>query len=189
MHRGILRLLAIAAVVGSSFAVAAPALSAVDRDSRVSASPTRKIAAVNQLESGVLGEINALRRSHGLVPLKLNNRLTAAADFHSKEMAVKGVFSHNSPDGSAFWKRVQRFYGAANYRYWSVGENLVWASPEMDAKYALELWLGSPEHKKNLLTARWREVGLSAVHVTAAPGDFSGLDVTILTANFGVRSR
>jgi len=187
MHRGILRLLAIAAVVGSSFAVAAPA-SAVE-GSRTSIAPTRKIAAVNQLESGVLGEVNALRRSHGLVPLKLNNRLTAAADFHSKEMASKGIFSHESPDGSAFWKRVQRFYGSANYRYWSVGENLVWASPDMDAKYALELWLGSPEHKKNLLTPRWREIGLSAVKATAAPGVFSGLDVTIITANFGVRSR
>ena len=188
MHRGIIRIATIAAVVGSSFAVAAPA-SAVGQGASDSSTPTRKIAAVNQLESGVLGEINALRRAHGLVPLKLNNKLTAAADYHSKQMAAKGIFSHNSPDGSAFWKRVQRFYPAANYRYWSVGENLVWASPEMDAKYALELWLGSPEHKKNLLTARWREVGLSAVHVTAAPGDFSGLDVTILTANFGVRSK
>jgi hypothetical protein len=38
-----------------------------------------------------------------------------------------------------------------------------------------------------LLTARWREVGLSAVHVNSAPGVYGGNAVTILTADFGVR--
>ena len=51
----------------------------------------------------------------------------------------------------------------------------------------MQLWLNSPEHKANLLTARWREIGVSAVHVTAAPGAFHGLDVTIVTTDFGVR--
>ena len=45
----------------------------------------------------------------------------------------------------------------------------------------------SPEHRANLLSAKWREIGLSAVHVQAAPGTFDGLDVTIVTADFGVR--
>jgi len=49
------------------------------------------------------------------------------------------------------------------------------------------MWMASPEHRANLLTARWRQVGLSAVHVAAAPGTFNGLDVTIVTADFGVR--
>ena len=34
------------------------------------------------------------------------------------------------------------------------------------------MWLNSPPHKKNMLTARWREIGLSAVHVTRDPGVF-----------------
>jgi hypothetical protein len=49
------------------------------------------------------------------------------------------------------------------------------------------MWLNSPPHKKNLLTARWREVGLSAVHVLSAPGTFGSREVTIVTADFGVR--
>ena len=37
------------------------------------------------------------------------------------------------------------------------------------------------------LTPAWREVGLGGVHMVDAPGVYAGLDVTILTADFGVR--
>jgi uncharacterized protein YkwD len=49
------------------------------------------------------------------------------------------------------------------------------------------MWLRSRPHRRNLLTPRWREIGLSAVHVAAAPGFFGGRTVTIVTADFGVR--
>ena len=71
--------------------------------------------------------------------------------------------------------------------YWSVGENLLWSSPDVDAAGALDMWMNSPEHRKILLTARWREIGLAAVHVAAAPGTYGGREVTIVTADFGVR--
>jgi uncharacterized protein YkwD len=68
-----------------------------------------------------------------------------------------------------------------------VGENLLWSSPDVDPQGALNLWVSSPEHRANLLTARWREIGVSAIHVAAAPGTYNGLDVTIVTTDFGVR--
>jgi uncharacterized protein YkwD len=46
----------------------------------------------------------------------------------------------------------------------------------------------SPEHRANLLDHGWREIGLSAVHVPSAPGVYGGSEVTIVTADFGVRS-
>jgi uncharacterized protein YkwD len=46
----------------------------------------------------------------------------------------------------------------------------------------------SPGHRKNILTPRWREIGLSAVTVRSAPGVFSGRDVVIVTTDFGVRA-
>jgi uncharacterized protein YkwD len=144
-------------------------------------------AALTTLESGVLRELNAIRSDHGLVPLKLNRRLDDAAAQHSREMTAKGYFKHESFDGSAFWKRVQRYYGQGDHPYWSVGENLLWSSPDVDPKRALELWMASPEHRANILTPRWREIGISALHVQAAPGAFDGLDVTVITTDFGVR--
>jgi uncharacterized protein YkwD len=49
------------------------------------------------------------------------------------------------------------------------------------------IWQNSPRHRRVLLTPRWREIGVSAVHVPAAPGFFRGCEVTIATADFGVR--
>jgi uncharacterized protein YkwD len=170
----------IAAAVAVACSLAAPATAARTTAHRVSADAA--------LEQGVLAEINALRASHHLAPLRLNARLSAAADAHSTAMARKGFFAHESADGSAFWKRVRRFYSDRGFARWSVGENLLWSSPDVDAAGALQMWLDSAPHRKNLLTPGWREIGLSAVHVSAAPGVFGGRETTIVTADFGTRS-
>jgi uncharacterized protein YkwD len=165
-------------------------LSAVSLTSTASArnyGPTSSSSSVSALEAAVLANVNQIRASHGLNALRLSNRLSAAADQQSEAMGAKGFFSHNSKDGTAFWKRIRRYYTDRNYRYWSVGENLLWSSPDLDATKALDMWMKSPEHRANLLNKNWREIGLSAVHFQAAPGAFQGLDVTIVTADFGVR--
>jgi uncharacterized protein YkwD len=178
MSGGIRTLLALVAILVA--AVAASPSGAREHEGRT-------LAARDALESGVLVQINAVRRQYGLTPLRLNVRLRASADSHSAAMASRGFFSHESADGTIFWKRVARFYPKGSRRYWSVGENLLWSSPEVDPAGALRMWLGSPAHRKNLLNARWREIGLSAVHATAGPGVFNNAPVTVLTANFGVR--
>jgi uncharacterized protein YkwD len=144
-------------------------------------------AATRALEQGVLSSMNTLRRDHGLAPLRISGGLVTAARKHSTDMATRGYFSHTSANGSSFDRRIARFYPMGHKHYWSVGENLLWSSPDVDAARALDMWLKSPEHRKNMLTARWREVGLSAVHVPSAPGTFGGREVTIVTADFGVR--
>ena len=92
------------------------------------------------LESGVLTDINQVRTSHHLAPLRLSVGLGAAAREHSQQMAADGYFAHESHDGSAFWRRVQRFYAQGRFGYWSVGENLLWSSPDVDAAGALRMW-------------------------------------------------
>jgi uncharacterized protein YkwD len=139
------------------------------------------------LEASLLVAINAVRADHGLRPLRANARLAAAAGAHTRAMVERGFFAHESRDGTPFWRRIRRFYAAAGYGYWSVGENLLWSSPDVDASEAVRMWMQSPPHRKNLLTSRWRELGLAAVHSSAAPGSFGGRPVTVLTADFGVR--
>ena len=142
---------------------------------------------MRSLEAGVLADLNEFRRENGLPPLRLSPALSRAARQHSMEMAVRGYFSHNSANGSTFDKRIARFYPMGFHRYWSVGENLLWSSPDVQPAGALDLWMHSPEHRANILTAKWREIGVSAVHVLGAPGTFNGLTVTIITTDFGVR--
>ena len=178
------RLVAVAAVLVALIAGA----SSVQAASAASAQPTRKIQAVNQLEPLVLAELNRIRVAHSLRPLRFSSKLSAAADLQSRAMGLLGFFAHESSDGSPFWQRVQRFYPPASFQRWSVGENLLWASPTIDAKRALALWMASPKHRKNILSPGWREIGISAVSVTAASGVYGGSDVTIVSTDFGVRA-
>jgi uncharacterized protein YkwD len=139
------------------------------------------------LQDQVLAAINDLRRSKGLVELKPSPVLSLAALGHSRSMAQYGFFAHEGYRGQPFWSRIKPRYKPRPGSYWGVGENMVWASPELSADEAIEMWMNSPPHRKNLLTPTWREVGLGAVRALAAPGVYEGLDVTILTADFGVR--
>ena len=166
----------VAALVSSILAVAS-----------ASAAPNRPAVSLSGLEQSVLVDINAFRAEHRLAPLRLSPALTAAARSHSDEMEADGYFGHSSFDGSAFWKRIEAFYPSSHYGYWSVGENLLWSSPNVDAEKALAMWEASPEHLRNLLDPHWREIGVSAVHAPRAPGFYQGLAVTILTTDFGVR--
>jgi len=139
------------------------------------------------LASEVLSELNGIRLQHDLAPLQASPALRAAAAQHSREMAVDGYFSHNSVDGSPFWKRVARYYPTARTRIWAAGENLLWSSPSIGANAAVRLWLGSPEHRRNMLDPRWREVGIATVHMVAATGFYQGREITVVTTDFGVR--
>jgi uncharacterized protein YkwD len=143
--------------------------------------------ALSSLESGVLTSLNKIRADHGLQPLTISAQLTASAAQHTKEMGTAGYFEHSSHDGTVFWKRINHWYGQTGYSYWSVGENLLWSSPDVDPAGAMQLWMNSPEHRANILNARWREIGISAGHFAAAPGTYKGLEVTIITTDFGVR--
>ncbi|MGZ4401070.1 MAG: CAP domain-containing protein [Gaiellaceae bacterium] len=153
-----------------------------------SAKSRTQVRAVQSLDGAILHEINVIRAQHKLAPLRRSPELSAAAASHSRSMASDGYFSHDSADGSTFWKRIQGYYAASGYRLWMVGENLVWASPELDAKAAVELWMKSAPHRANLLNPRWRQVGISSVWSAEAPGTYANRPATIVTADFGIRS-
>jgi len=156
-------------------------------DDRMPAATSVQVATDIDLQDQVLGAINDVRRTNGLSGLRLNASLSLAALGHSRSMARRGFFSHDGYNGAPFWSRIKPRYRPLRGNVWGVGENMVWASPDLSAHEAIRMWLDSPSHRKNLLTPSWRDVGLGAVHALGAPGIYEGLDVTILTADFGVR--
>jgi uncharacterized protein YkwD len=166
-------------------ALAAGALTAVG----VAPAATKSARAVTggpSLAAKVLAEVNSLRVSRGLTPLRVSRELAAAATQHSEEMVRDGYFEHNGRRGS-YARRLEAYYPVGQSRRWLVGENLVWGSPTISAREAVSLWLHSPKHRANLLRRSWLDVGISAVHARAAPGVFQGLDVTVITLDFGRR--
>jgi uncharacterized protein YkwD len=142
---------------------------------------------LTSLNRQVLAAVNKFRIAHGRVPLRESSGLDRSARQHSLEMGRVGYFAHPSADGTAFWKRIRRYYPSRGDSYWSVGENLLWRSPNVTASQGMTLWIASPEHLKNLLATQWRQIGISAVHVVRAPGVYDRLPVTIITTDFGVR--
>ena len=141
------------------------------------------------VQVALLAQINSFRAAHGLTRLRISGRLTAAAGAHSAQMARLGYFSHDSANGQSFAQRLARVYPSRGFRVWTVGENLVWGGPDIGAARAFPLRLASPPHRANLLNPRWREIGLGAVHSTSAPGVYGGRAATVVTADFGARTR
>ncbi len=160
--------------------VAAPARKAAPQRSRAQ-------SAMAVLEDSIIDRMNQIRRSHGLHPLHANQRLRAASLFHSRDMGRRGYFEHDSISGTAFWRRIERFYPSRGFRSWTVGENLLWGTDTYDAAFAVREWMNSPPHRVNILSRDWREVGIGAVHFANAGGEYRGRRVTIITADFGAR--
>ena len=173
-----LRLLLPLAVV--AVAVLIPALAV--------AADAPRVAPADRLESAVLDELNLVRLEHGLRQLRINPKLTEAADNHSLEMVKAGYFGHESPDGSHFARRIKSFYKPrAGNRRWTVGENLIWSTSRLSARAAVSAWLASPGHRENLLGPMFREVGISAVRAVGASGVYGHRRVVVLTVDFGAR--
>jgi uncharacterized protein YkwD len=180
-RRSLLAVLPVAIACAVAFSGAPPA-TAESRAVRTT------LTAQNALERPVLAAINAERRRHGLRPLRMSTQLARAADAHARAMGAGGFFAHESSDGTSASTRIRRYYPVGGYSRWLTGETLLWRSPGLDASQALAMWLSSPPHRRVILTAGFRDIGIAAVRVTQAPGAFGGRDVTILVADFGARS-
>lgn len=115
------------------------------------------MAQPGQAVMAVLDMINAERVAQGCQPLRLDSRLTRAAERQSRTMARDHVFSHNDPDGSTPGARVQ----AEGYAYQMVGENITANSD--DPRDAVATWMNSPGHRANILTCAYRETGIAVV--------------------------
>jgi uncharacterized protein YkwD len=169
------------------FAIAVAALVATGLLAASALATSHSEKSLGTLSHQVLAAVNRFRAAHGLVALRESAGLDRSARQHSLEMGRLGYFDHSSADGTVFWRRIRRYYGAKGFSYWSVGENLVWASPSLGAAGAMKLWITSPPHLRNLLSAQWRQIGVSAVSVARAAGVFHGRRVVIITTDFGVR--
>lgn len=138
-------------------------------------------------ERELVRAINQYRSDHHLRPVRAQRSLGSAAVGHARSMADEGYFSHTSSDGTTFDRRIVRRYRVASARRWKVGENMLWGSTQLTPKAALQMWIDSPPHRRNLLDPTWRDIGLRAVAAEDAPGVYENLDVLIVVSDFGFR--
>jgi uncharacterized protein YkwD len=148
-------------------------------------STTTSVAAA--LQRLVTAQINVVRRQHRLPRLAVSAQLARAGREHAQQLALAGYFGHDWSDGTPFGSWIRRFYPVGAARRWSAGENLAWATPDVTAQQAVEMWLASPEHRRILLSKSWLQVGLGVIRADSAGGFYGGRDVVVLAAEFGIR--
>jgi uncharacterized protein YkwD len=174
---------AVVVVIAGTLASAVPA--GTSRNGSAASVRTQTLS----LDLRIVADINAARATHGLASVRVSHALGMAAGAHSREMVRDGYFSHDSASGASAWTRVARYYSSSGFRRWQVGETILWYSPGVDAAQTVRDWLASPRHRAILLAPAFREIGVSAVHAAGASGAFHGDEITVVTADFGVRSR
>jgi uncharacterized protein YkwD len=127
-------------------------------------------AAARDLSAALVRAINGARTSRGLVPLKVDRKLTRVARLHSADMLRRHYFDHRD-----FGARMR----ASGARGPAFGEALGWESGFV-VDSIVDSWLASAEHRPILLRAGFRRIGIGAL-----AGSFSGTaDALVVTADF-----
>lgn len=112
---------------------------------------------IGQMEEQVRQRINEIRQQQGLTPLQANQKLANVARQYSQQMAKENFFSHTSPAGQSLVQRIK----SAKINYTLVGENLFKCTNiPQPVPAAVEGWMNSPGHRKNILRPQYRETGI-----------------------------
>jgi uncharacterized protein YkwD len=118
---------------------------------------------VKAVELSAFEMLNKKRVDNGFSPLVWSDDLEAVARQHSQNMAEFQFFSHRGLDNKLVSDRADE---AGVGRWRAIGENIAFNRGFDDpVSKAVELWLDSPSHRRNLLSAAWKE---SAVGVAVA---------------------
>jgi uncharacterized protein YkwD len=148
----------------------------------------------NSMEPTLVGRINDVRAAHGLRRLRVSSLLTNAATQHAKSMGAAGYFraALYTPlhrDGwTPYGTWIHWYWPGAGYTSGRAAENRAWGATDLSARTAVKRWMKSARNRANLLTARWRHVGVAAVRVSDPVGYYGRRDdVTIVVAELGRR--
>lgn len=113
-------------------------------------------------EQAIIEQTNQIRMQNGLPPLKRVISLDESARFHSADMSVNNYFDHNTlarESGNIIqvcdiWNRIETYY--TNWQ--ALAENI--AAGQRTPEMAMDGWMHSPEHRANILSSNYSEIGV-----------------------------
>ena len=115
------------------------------------------------LERGLYAAVNEQRERGGACdgeamppvrPLARDVLLEEAARRHTLDMAERGFFAHDTPEGLSPGDRT----AAVGYESGFVGENI--ARGSLTVAGVMEQWMNSPGHCRNIMNPSWTEIGV-----------------------------
>jgi uncharacterized protein YkwD len=129
----------------------ATVLAAAQQDVSPASVSTSPAAPVQQQ---MLALVNQNRRRGGCDSLSLDRRLIVAANGHAADMARRGYFAHESPNGDGSSDRMSE----AGYRWSRYGENI---ARGQDSVYeVVNGWMHSPVHRENIMDCKLEQMGI-----------------------------
>ena len=136
-------------------------------------------AKLNATERALVSAMNDARRAHGLRGLRVNRRLSRAADAHCADMLRANFFAHTSSNGTSMPARVMRYRRSKR-----VGETIAYLprSNRRRARRVVNMWMRSPGHRAAILSTSFRRVG-----VARRTGRLGSSRAAVFTANFASR--
>jgi uncharacterized protein YkwD len=129
--------------------------------------------------------LNRARARHGLRPLRLNRKLGHVARMHSRDMVRRHYFDHDSRNGATPFQRILHTRYVPPNRSWWLGENIGWGGGSGDPAMLVRMWMHSPGHRANILSNRFRDIGIGIAPGTPAHGHRRG---ATYTTDFGAHS-
>ncbi|MFI9400640.1 CAP domain-containing protein [Nocardia sp. NPDC052316] len=137
----------------------------------VAGAPAAQAAPESQAPAdAVVSLTNNERAKAGCPALKVESRLTRAAQGHSEDMAAGGFMDHNSSKGDP-GDRIR----ATGYRAQTWAENI--AAGQRSASEVVNAWMNSAGHRANILNCGLRDIGVGYAK--------SGNGTPYWTQNFG----
>ncbi len=125
-------------------------------------------------ETELFNDTNAARVQNNEPPLVMNAELSDAARRKAADMFARDYWAHFAPDGTTPWS----FIKAAGYDYSYAGENL--AKGFTTSQDVVNAWMNSPSHRENLLSPKYKDIGLAV-----AEGTLQGEDTVLVVQMFG----
>lgn len=119
--------------------------------------PEQKDAELAALESALFEAVNRYRAEHHKIPLVRRADVDRVARAHSADMAARGFFSHETPEGRNW---VDRLNAAGVDGFTMAGENVGVTTKPSPNDEILQGWIHSPVHRENLLAAPYNTTGL-----------------------------
>jgi uncharacterized protein YkwD len=162
------RRIAISAVLAALAATAIAPQTAAASCANAGADPGN--ASIRTLQTATLCLLNQQRRANGLRTLREDDRLTRASSRYAREMAARNVFEHGD-----FVGRIRASSYLSGASSWSVGENIAWGTGSFGTPSGIvRLWMNSPPHRHNILSSRFRDIGLGVARGAPRAGVSGG---------------
>lgn len=128
----------------------------------------RKPIVVGKTDAALLGAAihyasNEKRIQHGLAPLAPSRALNRCARWHSRQMSLRGFFSHDNPfvpNMRTPWLRMAAAGVPDGYRAENIASISGHQMTYIEAgKRIVGMWMKSPGHRANLLSRNYQHLG------------------------------